>query len=386
MKILAVSTSSFTSTNREIYRRLKKRGINIQLVVPKYWDFGRGKIGADEKAIDDPNIAFLDSTNSHQRLYQLIGIETLIDEFRPDVIYLEGDPGSRMAVKLSGISRKINAKFFALSCENLSQNPLEVIKREGYRSFFSALVKYTLIKRSMKNTDTLFVINDDGLNYFKSLGFKKVIKTPLGFNEQTFRINKDARTNLRNELNIDDKTVVISYFGRIVYEKGVHTLVDSLSQLKEENWVFLIDEFGRYRTTYQEEIRQMIKKLGIEEKTIFFETDHTEIARYMNASDITVLASVPTQKWVEQYGRVVPEAMACGNLLVISNKGAQQEFFDKNYEYKFEAADVSSLTNLIKKAIKEHGAMDKEKESKRVLSSYGLNAQIEIFLKAIGQT
>jgi len=383
MKILAVSTSSFTSTNREIYRRLSQAGMEVLLVIPKYWDFGRGKKEADAIEENDPSTHFLEASNSHQRLYQLKGIESLIQEFKPEVIYLEGDPGSRMAVKLSKASKRIDAKFMALSCENLSQNPMAVVKREGIKSFFAALVKYAMIKTSLKNTHTLFVINNAGLEYFKALGFKRVIKTPLGFNENTFKIDLEVRKRIREQLQIGDHTKVIAYYGRIVYEKGVHTLVESLGKLKHKEWLFLIDEFGRYRTDYQEKIKQQIKDAGIEDRTIFFEADHKEIAQYMNASDITVLASVPTQKWVEQYGRVVPEAIACGNLLIISDKGAQQEFFDDQYSYKFPVEDSQALSELIQKALGDSDSLKDESNSDAVKIKYSLNAQVRIFTEAV---
>ena len=46
---------------------------------------------------------------------------------------------------------------------------------------------------------------------------------------------------------------------------------------------------------------------------------------YMNAADIVVLPSLSMPKWKEQYGRVLPEAMACGKLVVGSNSGAIPE-------------------------------------------------------------
>lgn len=381
MKLLAISTSSFTATNRELYRRLNSDQIKVHLVIPSFWNFGKGLIKAEEKKNNDPDISFLESTNSHQRLYYLKNIKSVIKRFKPDVIYYEGDPGSLMSAVLGIIANKKSIKLLAVSCENLSQNPFAVSKREGLKQYFNACIKYALIKFSKRKIDTLFVINDEGLNYFNQLGYKKVIKTPLGFNEEVFNINEKSRKKIREKLNISNNTVVIAYFGRIVYEKGVHLLIEALERLNNKNWVFLIDNFSRYKNEYQTKIEIQINHSSLKSKTIFFEADHLEIAQYMNASDICVLPSIPTKKWLEQYGRVVPEAMACGNRLIISNKGAQSGFFEPNYEYKYAPENTEQLIKLLEMAIDEikTNQFDRNQYSSTALQKFSINAQIDVF-------
>lgn len=386
LKVLAISTSCFTAANREFYRRLNNEDIEIDLIIPETWDFGKGEIESEPKLAGDPIIIFLKPTNYHHRLFKLIGINSVIDEIKPNIIYYEGDPGSVMAVILGKKARQLNIRFFALSCENLSQNPLAVIQREGKKQFLNAAIKFALIQLSKRNIDTLFVINNQGLAYFKQLGFKNVIKTPLGFNDQIFKINPKQREQIRTQLGINQETIVIAYFGRLVYEKGVHLLIKALEKLESNNWIFLIDEFGRYKTDYQSEIESLINNsTKLKNKTIFFEANHTEIANYMNASDITILPSIPTKKWVEQYGRVVPEAMACGNRLIISDQGAQKDFFEKDYAYRFASSSADSLLRLIEKAINEseNNAYDQKKYSKIAMHKFSLNAQIKIFKESM---
>lgn len=387
MKIVAISTSCFTETNREFYRRLdSESSIKVCLIIPKQWDFGKGLVEADPALATDPEIIFLEATSYHHRLYKLEGLAKTVKQAKPDVIYYEGDPGSRMSAILGPLSKKIGSNFFALSCENLSQNPMAVTKREGKSQLINSSIKYALIQYSKKFIDTLFVINNEGLAYFKKLGFKKVVKTPLGFNENIFNIDASKRSRIRKKLNIEEDTVVIAYFGRLVYEKGVHLLIEALNKLKAKNWVFLIDEFGRYKTNYQAEIEKRIKDSNFNDKTIFFEADHTEIASFMNASDITVLPSIPTKKWVEQYGRVVPEAMACGNLLIVSNIGAQKDFLQQDYEFTYTPSDVQKLSQQLSKAIEfiEDAQYEKEHLAQRAKMLFGLDQQVALFKAQLG--
>jgi len=67
----------------------------------------------------------------------------------------------------------------------------------------------------------------------------------------------------------------------------------------------------------------------------------------MNAADLVVVPSVSTPNWKEQYGRVVPEAMACGKTLIISDSGALPELLDgKGYIFK-EGDDIALRDILV---------------------------------------
>ena len=68
MRLLAISTRSFTASNRELYRRLKDQGLDVLLLIPQEWDFGNGKVKAEEIKPEDPTIHFLEASN-FQALY-----------------------------------------------------------------------------------------------------------------------------------------------------------------------------------------------------------------------------------------------------------------------------------------------------------------------------
>jgi len=153
----------------------------------------------------------------------------------------------------------------------------------------------------------------------------------------------------------------------------------------------LVHEFGyllKYYTTNNLESfddRSAISK--IKDKTIFFKANHTEIADFMNATDISVLASIPTKKWVEQYGRVVPEAMACGNRVIISDVGAQNEFFSKDYHYKFSHTNSDKLQDLIEESFLDfkNGLVDRESESLYSQENFGINKQLMAFFAILNK-
>lgn len=342
-KLLAVSTACFNPINRELYRRLAQEdGIHLLLVVPEHWSFGRGKVKSAARGADDPEMIFLKPSSHHQRTYRLKGIEQVVKEFKPNVIYLEGDPASVIALSLGRLAKQCKARMMSLSCENLAQDPLSIIKREGWSALPSAIAKYYLLLQSRPLIDVLWVINKEGEKYFQSIGFKHVVLTPLGFNEKIFKPDEHTRIKKRRELGIETNLPVVAYFGRMVPEKGVHLLIEALAELKHLNWKLMLDHFEGYGNDYIELIHSKIVDYQLLDRLIKIKASHEEVAAYMNAADLVVLPSVSTNKWVEQYGRVLPEAMACGKTVLVSSSGAPKEMVWSS-DWVFEEGNVKML-------------------------------------------
>ena len=381
MKLLAVSTSCWSEVNREFYRRLNAEGWEVRIVIPSVWNFGGKTLAAEVRTSEDPTIEFLQPTNFHHRLYRLKNIKSVILNFKPEVIYYEGDPGSLMCAILGRIAKRGGIKLFALSNENLSQSPLAVVKREGKTQFFNALIKYALIQYSKSKIDCLLVINRDGLSFFQKLGFKKVVKTPLGFNENFFKIDTEKGIEVRDRLGISQDNIVVAYFGRLIYEKGLHLLIEALEKVDLHNFSLLIDKFSRYSDPYQQQVYDSIMNSSLKNNTVFIETQHLEIADYMNASDITILPSISTKTWLEQYGRVVPEAKACGSLVIVSNDGAPKDFFEEDYPFIFQSGSVDDLIEKIENAAitLKKSNYNRKINSERTIKDFSLTAQIDVF-------
>jgi glycosyltransferase involved in cell wall biosynthesis len=82
-----------------------------------------------------------------------------------------------------------------------------------------------------------------------------------------------------------------------------------------------MDDFEHDSTADAGWLDRAINQAGIRDRLITFNATHESIADYMRAADIVVVPSV----WKEQYGRVAPEAMACGCTVVVSDIGALPE-------------------------------------------------------------
>ena len=160
-----------------------------------------------------------------------------------------------------------------------------------------------------------------------------------------FRYRSFLRRRVREELGIARRESVIAYYGRLVPEKGIDTLINGLALLKDKPWKLLLNRF-EISSEFGCEIDRLIEAHGLNERVITFSAEHGKISAIMNASDLTVLPSRSTPKWVEQFGRVVPEAMACGNALVVSDSGAPKELIGEG-GLVFREGDSSDLARCV---------------------------------------
>ncbi len=109
----------------------------------------------------------------------------------------------------------------------------------------------------------------------------------------------------------------IGYFGRMVEEKGVLDLVGAVAQLPEDVRLLLIGS-----GELEERIAAAIGHLGIRGRVELRPmAPSAQIAAEMRGLHAFVLPSRTTTRWKEQYGRVIPEAMASGVAVIGSDSG-----------------------------------------------------------------
>ena len=106
---------------------------------------------------------------------------------------------------------------------------------------------------------------------------------------------------------------VIGFVGSLVGQKGINHLLHAVRDL---NCKLLIVGDGPEK----EKLFRLSKEIQID---VQFEpaATHKQVAAYMQQMDIFVLPSLTRPNWVEKFGRVLIEAMACGVPVVGSNSG-----------------------------------------------------------------
>jgi glycosyltransferase involved in cell wall biosynthesis len=384
--IVVVSTACSTAVNRNIYKEFKKLGLTILLVVPKELTLSSGLIKkADIQEIDDPDIEFMTITDGNSRISRFIGITKFLNLHRSKLIILDTEPISIIALQIGLLAKIFKSKLFCISCENMSLSILDSYRRNGINGVFITIFKRMMLIISKKLVHGVFTINNEGTQIFNNESFSNVRKIPLGFDPKYFHINLISRKAVRSKFGLNG--FVIGFFGRITYEKGIHILVDALHLLKNYKWTLMIDEFNIYKNQFQENIHNQIIQSGLIDKVVFVNPRHDEMGSFINSVDVVVMPSISTSFWIEQYGRVAAEAMACGKLVVASNSGALPMLLNGR-GILFEEGDIKHLAAILKGLIVN---AQSHKNSAKEISNYAhaelsINKQMKEMLSLFKET
>ncbi len=328
-KVVAVSYSSLVAINRKVYNELSK-SCDLTLLIPEAALVNNKLQLADPKAADDPAATIaLPLKGGNPRLHYLIGMWGQLRKAKPEYIFIENDPMSAFCVVACMYKLFFGSRVFCQTNENFSLSLNRLWSAEPLRAKALLLLKRLICFFVRPLVDVVYTINYDGKALFEKLKFKNVSWIPLGYDPAFFYESTVERKLVRNELKLD--TLVIAYFGRIVPEKGLILLLEALAELQQYEWKLLIDDFSAYTTPYIDEVKKFIADTGLAGRVVFFHASHSEMMKYMNASDLTVVPSVSTVTFKEQYGRVVQEAIACGCFTIVSDSGFLPHFFDEPY-------------------------------------------------------
>lgn len=349
-RLLAISPSSVVAVNRAVYRCLKtQHRLDVHLVVPSFLRTGPNRTPCEEVTQEPFPVTLLEPSGPQNRLLRLRGLSALIARLKPSHVIVETDPATSLvmqALQAAGPGTRVAA----LTCENLPRDypreGAEALKRGRILQAASSLVTWWLWRRSHSRLDRLFTISAESTRVMSRNGFAgRITQIPLGFDPGLFFPHTpEARAAVRRKLGLVDPTV--AYFGRINREKGVDLLVRALAGLKSNRWQLLLDRFALYQSSFAQVIDEEIERAGIRDRVVFFDASHAEMPEFMNAADVVVLPSISTPKWKEQYGRVIPEAMACGKIVIGSDSGAIPELI-ADCGFTFPEGSVEGLRDTL---------------------------------------
>ena len=153
----------------------------------------------------------------------------------------------------------------------------------------------------------------------------KQIMIPNGVNADVYaEIEKTDLTQFRIKFALPEEKIVL-FVGRLVYEKGVHVLVNAILKVLEKvNAKFVIVGNGYMK----EQLSGLVKSLGIAQKVLFtgFVDDET-LRKLQICADVSVVPSL-----FEPFGIVALEAMAAKSPVVVSDTGGLGEIVDHDVD------------------------------------------------------
>ncbi|MGQ9551855.1 MAG: glycosyltransferase family 4 protein [Candidatus Bathycorpusculaceae bacterium] len=149
----------------------------------------------------------------------------------------------------------------------------------------------------------------------------KLVMISNGVNAETYaKVEGENLRTFREKFALPEERIVL-FVGRLVYEKGVHVLVNAAPKVLEKvNAKFIIVGNGYMK----EQLSSLVKSMGLTHKILFagFVDDET-LVKLQKCADVSVVPSL-----FEPFGIVALEAMAAKSPVVASDTGGLSEIVE----------------------------------------------------------
>ncbi len=146
----------------------------------------------------------------------------------------------------------------------------------------------------------------------------KLVMVPNGVNPHVYDgLEKEDLRSARLKYALTHEKIVL-YVGRLVYEKGIHILINAIPKiLVKVDAKFVIVGSGYM----QEQLSNIVRSMGLEHKVLFTGfVDEESLLRLQKVADVSVVPSL-----FEPFGIVALEAMAAKSPVVVSDTGGLSE-------------------------------------------------------------
>ncbi|MBU4301506.1 MAG: glycosyltransferase family 4 protein, partial [Actinobacteria bacterium] len=176
-------------------------------------------------------------------------------------------------------------------------------------------------------------------NIFQLPGGKvKVI--PNGIDAESFQ--KDVSVDLFKKKYVDPGDKLVFFVGRLVYEKGVQTVIEAMPRILDKipNVTFVVSGSG----PHMNQLKSLVGDFGLEKKVKFTGyVDSDDLSAFYRCADLTVVPSL-----YEPFGMVVLESMAMNTPTIVADTGGLSEIVvHEETGLKFDPGNPDSLADAM---------------------------------------
>ena len=302
--------------NQRKYVAMKRldKTLRLRLVVPTRWrerfeptDWQvHPELGSEEVVPLKPHLAHSHMTYVHAPR----SLAAILRHFQPNVIHIEEEPQSLITLETVAL-RSAFAPRAAISLFTWDN-----ILRE--RPFPLGPTKLLFRRFSLRWTSLVICGNRRAADLLRAEGcFQGQVENLPQYGLEVSEHQPGTEPELRNELKLQSGAVV-GYIGRLVPEKGLRILLESLEGLLNYPWQLLLVGSG----PLEPEIRQQWMARLHGRVILHPAVSYNEVPRYLRCTDIFVLASQSTPTWEEQFGLSLAQAMMVGVASIGARCGA----------------------------------------------------------------
>jgi glycosyltransferase involved in cell wall biosynthesis len=232
--------------------------------------------------------------NFHLHFYPSFG--QILDDLRPDLVHIDEEAYNLATFMALRAARSHGAGSLFFTWQNLARRyppPFGLFERTVHRHADGAIAGSQTAAQVLRA---------------KGYAGQMWVIPQFGVDPDQFRPADEPRP--RGPLSA-------GYVGRLVPGKGVDLLIEALSGL-DLPWKLTLAGDGPARA----DLERLAEVCQVADRVTFRSwLPGSALPDFYRTLDILILPSRPTRNWIEQFGRVLIEAMACGVACVGSDSG-----------------------------------------------------------------
>jgi glycosyltransferase involved in cell wall biosynthesis len=300
MRVALLSKTYVSDTaQRQLEVLGRQPGMELTLITPPEWHMDDGRVWpfrptyTSDYAVRVAPLAF----NGHYHLYVYRGLGRILRELQPDALHIDEElynPAGYRAQRLAD-RMGIPTVFTALQSQyRVYPPPYSWIERYDYL-----------------HTAHIISANPDVEDVIRRKGYRGTSSALYVYGVDPNIYAPQPRAPRA------DGQIVIGYFGRLIFDKGLGVLIQAMTHLPEGYRLRLIGSGPDH-----DRLQKLADDQGVTDRVEFLPAVRTgEVPKAMAEFDIFVLPSLTRPNWKEQFGRVLIEAMACGVPVIGSDSG-----------------------------------------------------------------
>jgi len=300
MRVLMVSKACIVGSYQTKLEALARMpDVELSVLVPPSWKVPGGSIPLERLHLNGYRLIVTPIRfNGHFHLHYYPELGRWMQRLKPHIMHVDEEPynlATYLGLK-AGKSQGAGTLFF--SWQNL------------YRPY--PLPFRWIEKACYQMADYAIAGNADAREVLQRKGYDG----PMAVIPQ-FGIDPGRYQGLREASAGSRQVFRVGFAGRLVPEKGVHVLLQALAGLTG-SWEVMIAGQGPSEKT----LRELAEQWGIAGRVRFCgQIPSAEMPAFFSSLDVFVLPSVSRPNWIEQFGRVLIEAMASEAAVIGSSCG-----------------------------------------------------------------
>ena len=298
MRVLMLSKACLVGIYQRKLEEIARLGVELLTLVPPVWRDASGATQLERLYTSGYRLETTDiRVNGNYHLHHYPRLGAALRAFRPDVLHIDEEPYNLATWQALWLARRHGCRALFFSWQNI---------RRRYPPPFSLGERYVL-----RGADHAIAGTESAADVLRAKGYGGPLSVipQFGIDPQLFRPSNAP---------LPPRPFTLGYFGRLVPEKGLDSLLQALALLDGESRLRLVGE-GPQRA----ELVTLAQRLGLGARVDFCAAmPSAAMPAQYHQIDALVLPSVTRRNWREQFGRVLVEAMASAVPVVGSDSGA----------------------------------------------------------------